>query len=237
MERLAVAVTMLMSLAAASGWMRLPVAAFGCAVVLLAYRERIAGLLGKFLLLWLVFSAAVGAGRYWAGTTLLTLAVDTASSIGLALGVACAALLVVRGRASELLAALDRLHTPREASYALLSVIGLLPRVAALGTRQMALLELKGLAGAGEGLRGIPARFRAYPRIVAPLFGQLLSQQLAHARSLGLRGFFEPRAGDTDPGSAPFGSAARLWTMRGWIVIALLIADAAVWIGVGTWIR
>ncbi len=234
MERLAVALTMLVSLAVVPGWMRLPVAAFGCVVVLLAYRERgtssPAGLLGKFLVLWLAFSAAVGAGRYWAGTPLLVLAMDTASSVGLALGVACAALLVVRGSPADLLAGLDHLHAPREASYALLAVIGLLPRVAALGARQMALLELKGLAGAGEGVRGIPARFRAYPRIVAPLFGQLLSQQLAHARSLGLRGFFE---GDDIREGAQHAS---LWTRRGWLVLALLIADAALWIGVAAWI-
>ncbi len=223
MERLAVAVVLLGTSAAVSGWARLPVAAVGCGVVLLAYRERFAPVLGRFLLIWMIFSAAVGAGRYWAGVPLSTLAEDTSASVGLALGVAGAVLLLITGRPSDLLGGLDRLRAPREFSYALLALIGLLPRIAAVGSRQMALLKLKGAGGGG-----IAQRFRAYPRIVAPLFGVLLNQQLAHARSMALRGFFaDPRSGS---------AASPVVERRGWIVIGLLVLHAAVWFAVATWI-
>jgi energy-coupling factor transporter transmembrane protein EcfT len=227
MERLAVALVLLGTLAAAPGWVRLPVAAVGCGVVLLAYQERFARTLVKFLVLWLVFSSAVGAGRYWVGTPLHTLVADTAGSLGLALGVCCAALLVVRARPGDLLVGLDRLRTPREVSYALLSVMGVLPRVATVGARQLALLRLKGLAG------GAVQRLRAYPRIVAPLFGVLLSQQLAHARSLGARGFFEHRPDSAHTQIGCLGPPpGRLIPMRGWVVMGLLATDAVLWIGV-----
>lgn len=237
MERLAIALVLLGTLVVAPGWVRLPVAVIGCVLVLAAYRERFASTLAKFLVLWLVFSAAVGAGRYWAGTPLHTLVADTAGSLGLAVGVCCAALLVVRGRPGDLLAGLDRMRAPREFSYALLSVLGILPRVAAVGARQLALLKLKGLAGGGLGIGGLAQRLRAYPRIVAPLFGVLLSQQLAHSRSLNARGFFEAWPVTAGSPSRAGRSPDPLIPRRGWIVIGLLSADAALWIVIAAWWR
>jgi energy-coupling factor transporter transmembrane protein EcfT len=222
-ERLVLSAMLLGTVAAVPGWERMAATGIGCGIVLLAYRERWVRPLWKFLVLWGVFSVAVGAGRYWAGTGLHALIVDSAASVGLALGVASAALLVMAGQPSEILRGMDRIRVPREVAYAILALARILPQLSALGTRQLALLELKGLRRDGVG-----QRLRAYPRIVAPLFGILLNQQLAHARSLGLRGFF----------GAPVAASRRgiVVGRTGWALAALLGLNGVAWYVVASWL-
>jgi energy-coupling factor transporter transmembrane protein EcfT len=102
---------------------------------------------------------------------------------------------------------------PREGSYTLLALLGLLPLVRTVGSRQLALLRLKGI-GTGT----LVQRFRAYPRIVAPLFGQLLQRQWIHARSLAARGFYL-RPPVTTPRHA-------LISRRDWVTVAYLAGIA-----------
>ena len=185
MGRIAVALTLLIAVGVVSPLLRLPVALAGCGMVSWVYPGRMFPVLLKFFLVWLVFFVAVAAGRAWAGTAMPVLVVDGAGSLGLALGVAGAVLLVVTSDPVGLLRGFDRLRLPREMSYAVLSLVGVLPQVRATGSRQLALLRLKGI-----GTATVAQRFRAYPRIVAPLFGQLLHRQVTHARSMTVRGFF-----------------------------------------------
>ena len=224
MGRLAVAVALLAAVAAVPQAARLPVALFGCVAASLAYRGRMLPVLLRFFLIWLLFYGAVAAGRAWAGTSWVTLVLDGAGSLGLALGVAGAVLLVVTAAPALLLESLDRMRAPREFSYAVLALIGLLPHVRSAGSRQLALLRLKGSAGGGIG-----RRLRAYPRIVAPLFGQLMLRQWTHARSLAVRGFFER------PG--PAAEAAPPVVARDLALIAALALAAAIGLGAALWLK
>jgi energy-coupling factor transporter transmembrane protein EcfT len=198
MGRIVVALALLVATAVVPQVARLPIALIGCGAASWSYSGRIFPILLRFFVVWLAFYVAVAAGRAWAGTQLSVLILDGVGSLGLALGVAGAVLLIVTSDPAELLQGLDRAHLPREFSYAVLSLVGLLPHVRTVGKRQLALLRLKGI-----GTGSIVQRLRAYPRIVAPLFGQLLQRQVTHARSLTVRGFFlRPTGGAPGAGLA-----------------------------------
>ena len=225
MGRIAVAFALMAAVAGVPQAARLPVALAGCGLVTFAYPGRIVPILARFLLLWVVFYAAVAGGRAWAGAPWSELVLDGAGSLGLALGVAGAVLLVVTTPPTALLAGMDRLRLPREFSYVVLALVGVLPYLRSGGTRQLALLRLKGI-----GTGSLVQRLRAYPRIVAPLFGQLLQRQWAHAQSMATRGFFER------PGAPPE-DQGKLNGRDGAVVVALLVLAALGWAvvaGVGT---
>jgi energy-coupling factor transporter transmembrane protein EcfT len=201
---------------------RLPASLVACGMVVLFYHARFFAVMIRFLVIWLCFYIGVGAGRYFAGTELRSLILDGAAGLALAMGVACSLLLVVTGRPTDILSGLDRFKVPREVSYALLSLLRLLPQVRTLGARQLALLELKGIGGGG-----ISQRFRAYRRILGPLLVILLNQQSTHARSLAIRGFFDSRR---------LGSRREAVVgLRGAILISLLVLNAIFWYGVSLW--
>jgi hypothetical protein len=239
MGRLLVAGALLASVGLVPGALRLPVGLVGSVAAAFTYREHIGRILARFAGIWLAFFAAVGAGRAWAGTGWEVLATDGAASLGLALGVAAAMLVIVTGPPHVLLRALDRLHIPRSATYTVLAVLRLLPQMASLGKRQLALLRLKGI-GAG----GPVQRMRAYPRVVAPLFALLLHQQLIHTRSLVVRGFFTrippgPRSDSEGAGAWRWNSPGKpaLLEARDFWLALLVLAHTMGWIGVSLWLR
>lgn len=228
MGRVAVAVALLAAVAAVPQAARLPVALFGCGAATLAYPGRMLPVLLRFFFIWLLFYGAVAAGRAWAGTSWVILVLDGVGSLGLALGVAGAVLLVVTCAPAILLEGLDRMRAPREFSYAVLALIGLLPHVRSVGSRQLALLRLK-----GSGTGGIAGRLRAYPRIVAPLFGQLMLRQWTHARSLTVRGFFELPVRPAE--AAPLLAVRDIALIAALVLAAAIGLGAALWLKVGTW--
>ena len=222
MERLVVAFALLGTEIIVPSVVRLPASVFACGLVVLAYRAQFVSVMFRFLVIWLLFYIGVGAGRYLAGEELRHLALDGAAGLGLAMGVGCSLLLVVTGRPSDILSGLDRFRVPREVSYALLSLLRLLPQVRTLGSHQLALLKLKGI---GSG--GIGQRFRAYRRILGPLLVILLNQQSTHARSLAMRGFFASRLSSS--------RREAIVGLRGAILIPLMILNAVFWYGVSLW--
>jgi energy-coupling factor transporter transmembrane protein EcfT len=222
MERLAIALLLLGTELVAPTSFRLPATAVACGTILVFYDARFILTMLRFLTIWLCFYAVVGMGRYVAGTELESLLVDGAAGLGLALGISCALLLVARGSPCEILGGLDWLKAPREFSYSLLSLLRLLPQVRSLGSRQLALLELKGI-----GRSGVRERFLAYRRIVGPLLVILLTQQSAHAMGLALRGFFDSRL--------PASRRAFILGRQGLVLISLLVLNAAFWRGLSLW--
>lgn len=222
MERLAIALFLLGTEVAAPASLRLPASAVACGAILTFYDARFVLTMLRFLAIWLCFYVVVGAGRYIAGVGLAYLVADGAAGLGLALGISCALLLVATGSPSEILCGLDSLKVPREFSYSLLSLLRLLPQVRKLGSRQLALLELKGM-----GRRGVRERFRAYRRIVGPLLVILLTQQSTHAVGLTHRGFFDSRL----PASRR--SAVPRW--QGIVLILFIALNAAFWRALPLW--
>jgi energy-coupling factor transporter transmembrane protein EcfT len=215
MEPLAAALALLIT-QAVHGPLRLGASLAGCALAMAVLRARFAPLLARLVAVWLGFYALVGVARWWGGAPVPLLLQQGAANLGLALGVSCALLLVLTARPAEVLAGLDRLRVPRDASYVALSVVRLLPQVAAVGARQMALLELKGI-----GRRTLAQRLSAYRRIAGPLFAILSAQQLAHTRGLAARGFFGP--------PPVVAQAASLLGARGRVLVALLLLNAVLW--------
>jgi energy-coupling factor transporter transmembrane protein EcfT len=222
MERLIVAFVMLGTGLILPAIVRLPASVLACSMVILFYRVRFHKILLRFLIIWLCFYICVGTGRYFAGTELRSLIVDGAASLGLAIGISCSLLLVATDIPSKILHGLDRIKIPRDISYALLSLLRLLPRVRTLGSRQLMLLQLKGISGGS-----LVQRFHAYRRILGPLLVILLTQQFTHARGLELRGFFESQT--------YYIHEETILGLRGIIIATLLILNAAFWYGVSLW--
>jgi energy-coupling factor transporter transmembrane protein EcfT len=222
MKRLVVAFVLIGTSIIVPAINRLPAVVFASGVVILFYRSSFFSVLLRFLVIWLCFYIVVGAGRYFAGTELKFLIIDCVAGLGLAMGISCSMLLIATGPPSEILYGLDWFKVPRDISYAFLSLLRLLPQIKTVGSRQLTLLELKGMLGGGIG-----QRFRAYRRIIGPLFIILLTQQLNHARGLQLRGFFDSRFT-----GLPIETIFRL---REFLLIPLLILNAAFWYGVSLW--
>jgi energy-coupling factor transporter transmembrane protein EcfT len=222
MKRLVVAFILIMTSILVPAITRLPAVVLASCMIVLFYRSRFFSVLLRFLLIWFCFYAGVGAARFFAGTELKSLIIDGVSGLGLALGISCSLLLIATGPPGEILYGFDRLKVPRDISYAFLSLLRLLPQIKTLGSRQLALLELKGILGGGIG-----QRFRAYRRITGPLFIILLTQQFNHARGLQLRGFFDSRLPEL-----PIESRFRF---REILLLSLLILNAAFWYGVSLW--
>ncbi len=84
------------------------------------------------------------------------------------------------------LAIADACRLPRSLTYVLVSLYPLSSHIRELGQRQLILLDLKGVDR-----KSLTGRLLAYRRLVSPLFSSTLSQQVIHARSLWLRGFFQ----------------------------------------------
>jgi hypothetical protein len=108
--------------------------------------------------------------------------------------VTAATLFAVCVRPWHALAIADVCRLPRKLTYILVSLFPLSSHVRDLGTRQLALLDLKGIDR-----KTIVGRVLAYRRLVSPLFSSVLSQQVVHAHSLSFRGFFRYKKSLTPP--------------------------------------
>lgn len=100
-----------------------------------------------------------------------------------------ATLLAVCIRPWDALAIADLCRLPRTLTYVLVSLYPLSSHIRELGQRQLVLLDLKGVDR-----RSFTGRIFAYRRLISPLFSSVLTQQVIHARSLSLRGFFRSKA-------------------------------------------
>jgi len=224
MDRLLIALLLLSSGVVVPNLLLLPSSVVACSIVTIVHKGKFVTTVLRFLTLWLCLYLLVATGRYISGASLRSLVVQGSGSLGLALGVSFSVLLVVTGPPAETLQAFERLRVPRGFAYALLSVLRLLPEIKDVGSRQIALLELKGIAG-----RGFRGRCVAYGRIIGPLLVLLLERQSTHARSLEARGFFELRR------LRPIGRGVTL-TGRGVISAILLLLNAVLWCWVARWI-
>lgn len=199
-----------------------PASIIGCLIVMFVYRAKFARIVLSFIGVWICFYLAVGWARYFSGANIYIVFLDGTIGVSLALVVSCSLLTVLAEHPSELLITMDWLKIPRILSYAFLALLRLMPQINTIGSRQIALLKIKGVSGGS-----VINRFTAYRRIMTPLFNLLLTQQWTHARSLESRGFFDRQL------ERP--SVDSINTFRGSIVCALLMSNVFIWYGVSLW--
>ena len=215
-DRLFIALLLLVTGIVVPSLVLLPESIISCCAVIILYKVNFWRTILRFLFLWIIFFSIVGMGRYFAGVSFTTLLVEGTSSLGLALGVSCAILLVLRTPTAEMLRAFDKLRFSRYFSYALLSLIRLLPEIKRIANRQLLLLNLKDING-----DRYFKRYQSYKRIISPLLLILLEQQFVHVKSLDSRGFLIS--------NSYHDNSVTIINCRSVIVAIILIVNSFIW--------
>ncbi len=176
------------------------------------YRVRVPLLL-KVLLPFALLMSLVAVGRIVGGFDASQVADEYLVRFQFVVAVVVATtLFTVSIEPLHVLAVGDSLGFPRSLTYVLVSLYSLSSSVRELGSRQLALLDLKGVDRVS-----LSGRLLTYRRLVLPLFAVALSRQVLHARSLSGRGFFQAVDHSSVP---PLVKADAVW---GLLFVAVLI--------------